>query len=54
MPKSLPIALVQLRSPDNQAAAFAHAAPLIREAAVGGANQWAMTTGPRAPSRSRG
>ena len=33
----LPIALIQTRTPDTQAAAVAHVAPLIREAAAGGA-----------------
>ena len=33
----LPIALIQTRTPDSAAAAFAHVAPLIREAAAGGA-----------------
>ncbi len=53
MPKSLPIALVQLRSPDNQAAAFAHAAPLIREAAVGGAKLILTPEGTNILERSR-
>jgi Predicted amidohydrolase len=34
---SLPIALVQTRTPDSPAAALAHVEPLIREAAAGGA-----------------
>ena len=34
---TLPIALIQTRTPDTQAAAVAHVAPLIREAAAGGA-----------------
>jgi predicted amidohydrolase len=34
---TLPIALVQTRTPASPAAAFAHVAPLIREAAAGGA-----------------
>src|SRR5688500_4691544 len=33
----LPIALIQTRTPDSAAASFAHVAPLIREAAAGGA-----------------
>ncbi|WP_442880937.1 carbon-nitrogen hydrolase family protein [Brevundimonas sp.] len=33
----LPIALIQTRTPDSAAAAFAHVEPLIREAAAGGA-----------------
>lgn len=33
----LPIALIQTRTPDSATAAFAHVAPLIREAAAGGA-----------------
>ena len=37
MPDALKIALVQLRTPDNQAEALAHAEPLVREAAAGGA-----------------
>ncbi|HYE43995.1 MAG TPA: nitrilase-related carbon-nitrogen hydrolase, partial [Caulobacteraceae bacterium] len=36
-PDALPVALVQLRTPDEQAAALAHVEPLIREAAGGGA-----------------
>jgi len=34
---TLPIALIQTRTPTTPAAAFAHVAPLIREAAAGGA-----------------
>lgn len=34
---TLPIALIQTRTPATPAAAFAHVAPLIREAAAGGA-----------------
>ncbi len=34
---TLPIALIQTRTPASPAAAFAHVAPLIREAAAGGA-----------------
>ncbi len=34
---TLPIALIQTRTPAKPAAAFAHVAPLIREAAAGGA-----------------
>lgn len=37
MPEALPIALVQLRTPDNQADALEHVLPLVREAAAGGA-----------------
>lgn len=37
MSRSLSVALVQLRTPADQTAALAHAAPLIREAAAGGA-----------------
>ncbi|HEX8660828.1 MAG TPA: carbon-nitrogen hydrolase family protein [Brevundimonas sp.] len=37
MMATLPIALIQTRTPDSPAAAFAHAEPLIREAAAGGA-----------------
>lgn len=36
-PEPLRIALVQLRTPDDQAAALTHAEPLIRKAAAGGA-----------------
>jgi len=39
---TLKIALVQLRTPDNQAEALAHAEPLVREAAAGGA-QFVLT-----------
>ena len=34
---TLPIALIQTRTPASPAAAFAHVEPLIREAAAGGA-----------------
>jgi predicted amidohydrolase len=34
---TLDVALIQLRTPASQAAAFAHAEPLVREAAAGGA-----------------
>jgi predicted amidohydrolase len=34
---TLPIALIQTRTPDSPAAAFVHVEPLIREAAAGGA-----------------
>jgi predicted amidohydrolase len=34
---TLPIALIQTRTPDSAAASFAHVEPLIREAAAGGA-----------------
>jgi predicted amidohydrolase len=37
MAEGLPIALVQLRTPDNQAEALAHVEPLVRAAAAGGA-----------------
>lgn len=50
---SLAIALVQLRSPDNQAAALAHAAPLIREAAAGGAKLILTPEGTNILERSR-
>jgi predicted amidohydrolase len=53
MPEPLPIALVQLRSPDNQAAALAHAAPLIREAAAGGAKLILTPEGTNILERSR-
>ncbi len=52
-PRSLAIALVQLRSPDNQAAALAHAAPLVREAAVGGAKLILTPEGTNILERSR-
>lgn len=52
-PRSLAIALVQLRSPDNQAAALAHAAPLIREAAEGGAKLILTPEGTNILERSR-
>ena len=52
-PGSLPVALVQLRSPDNQAAALAHAAPLIREAAAGGAKLILTPEGTNILERSR-
>jgi predicted amidohydrolase len=52
-PSSLAIALVQLRSPDNQAAAIAHAAPLIREAAAGGAKLILTPEGTNILERSR-
>lgn len=53
MPEPLPIALVQLRSPDNQAAALAHAAPQIREAAAGGAKLILTPEGTNILERSR-
>lgn len=53
MPEPLPIALVQLRSPDTQAAALAHAAPLIREAAAGGAKLILTPEGTNILERSR-
>lgn len=53
MPEPLSIALVQLRSPDNQAAALAHAAPLIREAAAGGAKLILTPEGTNILERSR-
>ena len=53
MPDSVAIALVQLRSPDNQAAALAHAAPLIREAAAGGAKLILTPEGTNILERSR-
>ncbi len=53
MPESLQIALVQLRSPDNQAAALAHATPLIREAAAGGAKLILTPEGTNILERSR-
>ncbi len=37
MDRGLPVALVQLRTPDNPAEALAHVEPLVREAAAGGA-----------------
>lgn len=37
MPEALKVALVQLRTPDNQADALEHVLPLVREAAAGGA-----------------
>ena len=37
MTEALDIALVQLNAPANQAAALAHAEPLVREAAAAGA-----------------
>ena len=37
MPDALTVALVQLRTPDNQSDALAHAEPLVRDAAAGGA-----------------
>ena len=52
-PRFLAIALVQLRSPDNQAAALAHAAPLVREAAVGGAKLILTPEGTNILERSR-
>ena len=53
MPEPLPIALVQLRSPNNQAAALAHASPLIREAAAGGAKLILTPEGTNILERSR-
>ncbi len=37
MAEALPVGLVQLRTPDNQADALEHVVPLVREAAAGGA-----------------
>lgn len=47
------VALVQLRTPDNQADALAHAAPLIREAAAGGARLILTPEGTNILERSR-
>jgi predicted amidohydrolase len=53
MAEAVPIALVQLRSPDNQAEALAHCAPLIREAAAGGAKLILTPEGTNILERSR-
>lgn len=52
-PEALRIALVQLRTPDEQAAALAHAEPLIREAAAGGAKLILTPEGTNILERSR-
>jgi predicted amidohydrolase len=49
----LDIALVQLRSPASQAAALAHVAPLVREAAAGGARLIATPEGTNILQRNK-
>jgi len=51
--ETLAVGLVQLRTPDNQADALAHAAPLIREAAEGGAKLILTPEGTNILERSR-
>ncbi|MBX7249408.1 MAG: carbon-nitrogen hydrolase family protein [Caulobacteraceae bacterium] len=53
MAEGLPVALVQLRTPDNQKEALAHAEPLIREAAAGGARLVLTPEGTNILERSR-
>ena len=50
---ALDVALIQLRSPANQAAALAQAAPLIRKAAAGGAQLIATPEGTNFLQRDR-
>lgn len=53
MAEGLPVALVQLRTPDNQKEALAHAEPLIRQAAAGGARLVLTPEGTNILERSR-
>lgn len=52
-PDSLAVALVQLRTPDNQAEALEHVLPLVREAAAGGAKLIATPEGTNILEKSR-
>lgn len=50
---SLAVALVQLRTPDNQAEALEHVLPLVREAAAGGAKLIATPEGTNILEKNR-
>ena len=53
MAEALPVALIQLRTPDNQAEALDHVLPLVREAAAGGSRLIATPEGTNILEKSR-